>query len=164
MSFNSGSVYLRELKSMCAAMRHRGPDQDGFYVGEHVGLGMRRLCIIDLETGQQPLQNEDGSIRVILNGEIYNYKELRGDLEQRGHRFRSRTDTEVLAHLYEEYGRACVSRLRGMFAFALWDGRQQKLLLARDRVGIKPLYYAEVGGRFAFGSELKVLLQLPELQ
>ncbi|MGH8371273.1 MAG: asparagine synthase (glutamine-hydrolyzing) [Gammaproteobacteria bacterium] len=164
VSFGSKPVQQQEVRSMCAAMQHRGPDQDGFYIGEHVGLGMRRLCIIDLETGQQPLQNEDGTVKVVMNGEIYNYMELRKDLEQRGHRFYSQTDTETLVHLYEEYGTDCVTKLRGMFALALWDERKKMLFLARDRIGIKPLFYAEVGGRFAFGSELKVLLQLPELE
>lgn len=148
---------------MCGAMLRRGPDEDGFYVGEGVGLGMRRLSIIDIQGGRQPLHNEDGTLQVILNGEIYNYQELRRELEARGHRFYSHADTEVLVHLYEEYGDDCVQHLRGMFAFALWDENRQRLLLARDRLGIKPLYYTEAGGRFAFASELKVLLQLPEV-
>src|SRR5688572_29475401 len=150
-----------ELQRMCAAMIHRGPDDEGVYLNGEVGLGMRRLKIIDLETGNQPLRNEDGSVWVVLNGEIYNFKELRRDLEQRGHVFYTGTDTEVIVHLYEEYGEDCVQHLRGMFGFALWDVRSKTLLLARDRLGIKPVYYTEAGGRFAFGSELKVLLQLP---
>ena len=156
-------VRLEELHSMCGVMLRRGPDEDGFYVGDGVGLGMRRLSIIDIETGRQPLHNEDGTLQVILNGEIYNYRELRRELEGRGHRFYSNADTEVLVHLYEESGDDCVQRLRGMFTFALWDERRRRLLLARDRLGIKPLYYTEAGGRFAFASELKVLLQLPEV-
>lgn len=156
-------VKLEELRSMCGVMLRRGPDEDGFYVGDGVGLGMRRLSIIDVETGRQPLHNEDGTLQVILNGEIYNYRELRRELEEHGHRFYSHADTEVLVHLYEEHGDDCVQRLRGMFTFALWDEKRQRLLLARDRLGIKPLYYTEAGGRFAFASELKVLLQLPEV-
>lgn len=164
LSLNSRSVCVEELQSMCAAMTHRGPDDDGFYVGRGMGLGMRRLSIIDLETGRQPVHNEDGSIWVVLNGEIYNFKELRRALERRGHSFYTATDTETIVHLYEEYGVYCVEKLRGMFAFALWDDRSKILLLARDRLGIKPLYYAQVGGRLAFASELKVLLQLPEVK
>lgn len=148
---------------MCDAMTHRGPDDAGYYLHECVGLGMRRLSIIDLMTGHQPVQNEDGTIRVVLNGEIYNYRELRSDLERRGHRFYTATDTETLVHLYEEFGEECVTRLRGMFAFALWDERRRTLFLARDRLGIKPLYYTEAGGRLLFASELKALLQVPDV-
>jgi asparagine synthase (glutamine-hydrolysing) len=161
-SSNGRPVALEELQSMCAVMAHRGPDDEGFYLGRGVGLGMRRLSIIDLKTGRQPVRNEDGSVWVVLNGEIYNFRELRRDLERRGHSFYTASDTETIVHLYEEYGADCVKRLRGMFAFALWDDRSRTLLLARDRLGIKPLYYAEFGGRFAFASELKALLQLPE--
>ncbi|MFL6622872.1 MAG: asparagine synthase (glutamine-hydrolyzing) [Sulfurifustis sp.] len=164
VSTGAKPVALEELRAMCAAMTHRGPDDEGFYVAAGVGLGMRRLSIIDLDTGRQPLRNEDGSIWVVLNGEIYNYRELRVELERRGHSFYTASDTETIVHLYEEYGTACVEKLRGMFAFALWDARAQTLFVARDRLGIKPLYYTEVGGRFAFASELKVLLQLPEVE
>jgi asparagine synthase (glutamine-hydrolysing) len=157
------STTFEELHRMCNAMVHRGPDDEGFYLNAEVGLGMRRLKIIDLETGSQPVRNEDGSVWVVLNGEIYNFKELRRDLEQRGHVFYTATDTEVIVHLYEEYGPDCVNHLRGMFAFALWDVQTRTLLVARDRLGIKPLYFTEAGGRFAFASELKVLLQLPEV-
>jgi len=151
---------------MCAAMVHRGPDDEGVYIGAGAtaGLAMRRLSIIDLASGRQPVRNESGSIWVVLNGEIYNFRELRRSLEQRGHTFYTGTDTEVIVHLYEEYGADCVSKLRGMFAFALWDARAKTLFLARDRLGIKPLYYVECGGRLAFASELKVLLQLPEVE
>ena len=152
-----------ELRRMCAALRHRGPDDEGFHVGAGVGLGMRRLSIIDLTTGHQPVSNEDGSVWVVLNGEIYNFRELRRALERNGHVFRTSTDTEVIVHLYEEHGADCVKHLRGMFAFALWDARARSLLLARDRLGIKPLFYAEVNGRLAFASELKALLELPEI-
>ena len=153
-----------EIQAMCDAMTHRGPDDAGYYFRGCVGLGMRRLSIIDLKTGHQPVQNEDGSLRVVLNGEIYNYRELREDLERRGHRFYTATDTETVVHLYEEYGEDCVTRLRGMFAFALWDERKMTLFLARDRLGIKPLYYTESGGRLLFASELKALLQHPEVR
>ena len=163
MSLDGRPVALDELRSMCAVISHRGPDEDGFYLGPGVGLGMRRLRIIDLETGRQPIRNEDGTIWVVFNGEIYNFKELRTELEARGHSFYTATDTETITHLYEEYGTRCVEKLRGMFAFALWDERRRRLLLARDRLGIKPLYYADVGGRLVFASELKALLQLDEV-
>jgi asparagine synthase (glutamine-hydrolysing) len=159
-----GPVHAEEVRSMCAAIVHRGPDGEGTYLGQGVGLGMRRLSIIDLETGDQPVRNEDGSAWVVFNGEIYNYRELRADLEARGHRFYTHTDTEVIVHLYEERGVACVEALRGMFAFAVWDERAGQLLLARDRLGIKPLYYGCVGDRLVFGSELKALLALPEVR
>ena len=149
------------VERMCAAIRHRGPDSQGAFVGEGAGLGIRRLAIIDLETGDQPITNEDGTVVVILNGEIYNYRELRVDLERRGHRFRSRSDTEVIVHLYEDLGDDCVHRLRGMFAFALWDRRRRRLLIARDRVGKKPLVYSHREGTLWFGSEAKAILQDP---
>src|SRR6266849_1155856 len=166
MSFDGKPVSLEELHAMCAALAHRGPDDEGFYLGrdKRVGLGMRRLSIIDLQTGRQPVHNEDGRVWVVFNGEIYNFRDLRRKLEQRGHVFSTATDTEVIVHLYEEYGQHCVEKLRGMFAFALWDDRLKLLLLARDRLGIKPLYYAEVGGRLLFASELKAILQVPEVQ
>src|SRR2546425_1600127 len=164
MSLDGRPVSMDELRSMCAVMSHRGPDEDGFYLTPEVGLGMRRLRIIDLETGRQPIRNEDGTIWVVFNGEIYNFKELRTELEARGHSFYTATDTETITHLYEEYGTRCVEKLRGMFAFAIWDERRKRLLLARDRLGIKPLYYAEVDGRLVFASELKAILQLPEVE
>jgi asparagine synthase (glutamine-hydrolysing) len=156
-------VFAEELHAMCAALVSRGPDDEGSFVGDGAGLAMRRLSIIDLETGHQPVSNEDASIWVVLNGEIYNYRQLRSELEQRGHQFATATDTEVIVHLYEERGDDCVQALRGMFAFAIWDERRQRLLLARDRIGIKPLYYGTVAGRFLFASELKAILQLPEV-
>jgi len=163
LSLNEKPVLLEEVRSMCAALSHRGPDDEGFYLNVDVGLGMRRLTVIDLETGRQPICNEDESVWVVFNGEIYNFRALRRDLEKQGHHFRTATDTETIVHLYEEYGPDCVGKLRGMFTFALWDDRRKQLMLARDRLGIKPLYYTEVQGRLAFGSELKALLQLPEL-
>lgn len=143
---------------MCAALYHRGPDDEGIHVGSGIGLGFRRLSIIDLAGGHQPIANEDETVWVMLNGEIYNYLELRRDLENRGHRFATHSDTESIVHLYEEYGEQCFSRLRGMFAIALWDLRARKLFLARDRVGKKPLFYSVDRNRILFGSELKALL------
>jgi asparagine synthase (glutamine-hydrolysing) len=156
-------VREEEVRTMCSTIVHRGPDDDGFYCDGDVGLGMRRLSIIDLHSGRQPVRNEDGTVQVVFNGEIYNFQELRQRLEDRGHVFATRTDTEVIVHLYEEYGRRSVDHLRGMFAFALWDSRQKQLLLARDRIGIKPLYFAEAGGRILFASELKAILELPDV-
>src|SRR3989442_3564659 len=153
-----------EIRSMCAVMAHRGPDDEGLYLGNGVGLGMRRLSIIDLETGHQPLSNEDGTIWAVCNGEIYNFRELRAGLERRGHVLYTGSDSETIVHLYEEHGPACVERLRGMFALAVWDERRRRLLLARDRLGIKPLYYAEADGRLIFASELKAVLQAPRVE
>jgi asparagine synthase (glutamine-hydrolysing) len=152
------------LKTMADAIEHRGPDDEGYYISGAVGFGFRRLSIIDLNTGHQPLSNEDGTVWIVFNGEIYNYKELRQSLESRGHVFRTRTDTEVIVHLYEDFGEACVQKLRGMFAFAVWDERRQTLLLARDRVGIKPLYYALNNKCIVFGSEIKAILADPEVK
>ena len=153
-------VLEREIRAMCAAMVHRGPDDEGIYVGDGVAIGMRRLSIIDLASGHQPVSNEDGSIQIVFNGEIYNYRELRRELQARGHTLRTGSDTETIVHLYEDYGPRCVEHLRGMFAFAIWDGRRRQLLLARDRLGIKPLYYAERDGELLFASELKPILQV----
>jgi asparagine synthase (glutamine-hydrolysing) len=163
-SFDGKPVFEREVRDMCMAITHRGPDDEGVYVAPEVALGMRRLSIIDLASGHQPVANEDGSVWVVLNGEIYNFRELRKMLEAKGHVFSSRTDTEVIVHLYEEYGIGCVDHMRGMFAFALWDSPRKQLLLARDRLGIKPLYYAAVDGRLLFASEVKAILQLPEVE
>jgi len=146
------------LKRMAGVIAHRGPDAEGFHIDGRIGLAHRRLSIIDLESGDQPIGNEDGSIQVVFNGEIYNFRELRSELESSGHVFHTLTDTEVIVHLYEELGDRCVERLRGMFAIALWDRRNQRLLLARDRVGIKPLFFSLNSGRIAFGSELKSVL------
>ncbi|MBI2828794.1 MAG: asparagine synthetase B, partial [Acidobacteria bacterium] len=148
------------LRRMASTMCHRGPDDEGAYVRGAFGMTMRRLSIIDLGGGHQPLSNEDGSIWITFNGEIYNYLELREELLARGHRFKTATDTEVIVHLYEELGEKCVERLRGMFAFALWDENARVLLLARDRLGTKPLYYALLSGHsLLFASELKAILQ-----
>jgi asparagine synthase (glutamine-hydrolysing) len=149
---------------MVRALSHRGPDGHGTYISGPVGLGHTRLSIIDLTTGDQPISNEDNTIWLVYNGEIYNFAELRDELLKHGHVFRSRSDTEVIVHLYEQYGVDCLSRLRGMFAFALWDGKKQALFLARDRLGIKPLYYADTGNALVFGSEIKALLADPDVQ
>ncbi len=146
------------VRRMTAAIVHRGPDGDGFYDGDRVVLGMRRLKIIDLATGDQPIFNEDRTVAVVFNGEIYNFPELRRDLEARGHRFRTRADTEVIVHLYEDHGDGFVHRLNGMFAIALWDDRRRRLVLARDRLGVKPLHLMEWNGRLHFASEIKSLL------
>src|SRR5438876_935227 len=151
------------LESMAAAIAHRGPDEHGIWVDGCVGLAARRLRVVDLVTGQQPLANEDGSMRLVANGEIYNAGELRDDLRRRGHLFTTRTDTEVILHAYEDEGPACLERLEGMFAFALWDGRRQRLVLARDRFGEKPLYYARLSRTFLFASEPKALLMHPRV-
>src|SRR6266545_3343438 len=149
---------------MCGAMVHRGPDEEGVYLGDGVALGMRRLSIIDLDNGQQPISNEDGSVWIVFNGEIYNYRELRAELERKGHTFRTASDTETIVHLYEELGPRVVDRLRGMFACAIWDTRTRQLLLARDRLGIKPLYFSQRGNELVFASELKPILQLPHIE
>ena len=165
--YSPSGVKLEELNSMLGTIVHRGPDDSGCYVNANIGLGSRRLSIIDLETGNQPIGNEDRTIWVVYNGEIYNYQTLRLQLESKGHLFHTNSDTEVIIHLYEEVGEQCVEQLSGMFAFALWDERQQKLLLARDRLGQKPLFYARDGSDFLFGSEIKAILALhhkkPEL-
>jgi asparagine synthase (glutamine-hydrolysing) len=152
-----GQADLARVRAMCREIVHRGPDDEGFHTEGGCAIGMRRLSIIDLEAGHQPIGNEDGSIQVVFNGEIYNYRELRENLAAQGHRFRTHSDTEVLVHLYEQEGPEGIARLRGMFAFAIWDSRQRRLLLARDRFGKKPLYYAILPGGLYFGSELKCL-------
>src|SRR5262249_5729495 len=152
------------VRRMCALITRRGPDDDGFYFGDRVGLGMRRLAIIDVQAGKQPIHNEDKTVWVVFNGEIYNFRELRRDLAQRGHRLMTSSDTECLVHLYEEFGEDFVAHLRGMFAFAIWDDRQKKLLLGRDRLGIKPYYYWQYGDALYFGSELKCLLAVTGFQ
>jgi asparagine synthase (glutamine-hydrolysing) len=153
-------VHESEIRAMCGAMAHRGPDDEGVYLGDGVAIGMRRLSIIDLGGGYQPICNEDGTVWIVFNGEIYNYVELRRDLERRGHSFKTNSDTETIVHLYEDLGPRCVDRLRGMFAFAIWDAKRRQVLLARDRLGIKPLYYYERDGELLFSSELKPILQI----
>jgi asparagine synthase (glutamine-hydrolysing) len=156
-----GSVDHDLIGAMTDAVRHRGPDAEGLHVAEGVGLGHRRLSIIDLETGDQPLANEDGTVWTVFNGEIYNFADVRRELESHGHRFRTSSDTEVLVHGYEQWGAALVERLRGMFAFAVWDAPRRRLLLARDRVGVKPLHYAVLNDGIVFSSEIKSLLVDP---
>jgi len=182
---DGGPVDLDLLVRMTRTLEHRGPDEEGYFVnrprdalgtpgvplhglrGErgagNAGLGHRRLSIIDLKSGQQPLCNEDGTVWISFNGEIYNFQELHADLERRGHRFHTRSDTETIVHAYEEWGEEAVPRLRGMFALAIWDERKQRLLLARDRLGKKPLYYLHDGRRVIFGSELKAILAAPDV-
>ena len=159
-------VDVPTLRAMADSLQHRGPDSDGYYVSPDspVGLGFRRLSIVDLATGDQPMSNEDDSIWLVYNGEVYNHAAHRPALEARGHRFRSRCDAEVILHLYEEFGPDCVHHLRGMFAFAIWDSRKRQLMLARDRIGIKPLYHAMAGQSLVFGSEIKALFSHPSLE
>src|SRR2546423_4433906 len=146
------------VRHMCDQIVHRGQDDEGIFVKDGAGLGMRRLSIIDLSGGHQPIFNEDKTIWIVFNGEIYNFLELRKQLETSGHRFQTHTDTEVIVHLYEDFGSDCVHKLRGMFAFAIYDEPRRSLLLARDRLGIKPLHYALVNGQLLFGSEIKAIL------
>jgi len=151
------------ISRMCEAIRHRGPDEDGFYFSEGVGLGMRRLSIIDLKGGQQPIHNQDRTAWIVFNGEIYNYRELRDKLEKLGHTFYTNSDTEAIIHAYDQYGADCPKHLRGMFALAIWDERTRELFLARDRVGKKPILYAHVNGGLIFGSEFSALLLHPDI-
>ena len=165
--YSPNGVQPEELNRMLDTIAHRGPDDSGSYLCGHVGLGNRRLSIIDLQSGKQPISNEDGTIWVVYNGEMYNYPKLRPQLEAKGHIFRTNSDTEAIVHLYEDFGERCVEHIGGMFAFALWDEKQEKLLLARDRIGQKPLFYSQEGLDFLFGSEIKSILALqhrdPEL-
>jgi len=160
---NTARIEPALVEGMMRRLAHRGPDDKGLYFEPQAALGHTRLSIIDLNTGKQPISNEDGTLWIVFNGEIYNYRELRSELLQKGHRFSTHTDTEVIVHLYEEYGAECVSRLRGMFAFALWDARSKALFLARDRVGIKPLYYSLNKTGLTFASEIKALLIDPAI-
>ena len=158
----TGKTVDRELlERLTSTLRHRGPDGCGYYANDGIGFGHRRLSIIDLEGGAQPLGNEDGSLQIVFNGEIYNFLELRKELDGAGHKFTTRSDTEVLVHGYEQWGTQCLNRLNGMFAFAIWDSQRKELVLARDHLGIKPLYYTLIGDRLAFASEIKTLLQIP---
>src|SRR5687768_9261090 len=152
LTYNAPSIAPELLAAMTDVVAHRGPDADGFYFGDGIGLGHRRLSIIDLATGDQPLANEDESVWVVFNGEIYNFADVRAELEAAGHVFRTRSDTEIIVHGYEQWGAAAVERFRGMFAFAVWDARARRLLLARDRLGVKPLYYAPLADGLVFGS------------
>src|SRR5437870_310330 len=164
VNFNATEPVDQHLvERMTSAQRHRGPDDDGYFIENNVGLGHRRLSIIDLSGGKQPIFNEDGSVVVVFNGEIYNYADLTGDLMARGHQFATRSDTETIVHAYEEYGDQCMRDFRGMFAFAIWDRRRKRLLLVRDRLGIKPVYYYEGKDFFVFASEIKSLLQHPDV-
>jgi asparagine synthase (glutamine-hydrolysing) len=163
LTYDAPAVAPDLLAAMTDVVAHRGPDSGGYYFGEGIGLGHRRLSIIDLSTGDQPLANEDQTVWVVFNGEIYNFADVRLELESLGHRFRTRSDTEIIVHGYEQWGASCVERFRGMFAFALWDVRAKRLMLARDRLGVKPLYYAPLAGGLVFGSEIKSLLQDPEV-
>lgn len=154
-------VDAHRLEGMLTRLQHRGPDDAGMYVDGPVGIGNRRLSIIDVAGGQQPMASDDGRVVVVANGEIYNFRDLTTHLQQRGYRFKTVCDTEVLVYLYEAYGQACVDKLRGMFAFAVWDARRRRLFMARDRLGIKPLYYVDDGQRLIFASEIKAILQHP---
>src|SRR5947208_6981412 len=159
----NGPIEAGLVERMCATMEHRGPDSRGVFADDGIALGVQRLAVIDLEHGDQPIFNEDRSIALVANAEIYNYRELREELVRAGHRLYTHSDVEVIVHLYEELGEACVDRLRGMFAFALWDGRARRLLLARDRVGKKPLFYAQRGDRLWFASEPRAILATGEV-
>jgi len=161
----TGIADERLMRRMCEVLVHRGPDDTGFYIDKEsrISLGVRRLSIIDLKGGHQPIHNEDKRIWIVFNGEIYNFMELRKLLKERGHSFYTRTDTETIVHLYEEYGEACVNALQGMFAFALWNEKEKKLFVARDRLGIKPLYYYERKGELIIGSEIKAILEHPDV-
>jgi asparagine synthase (glutamine-hydrolysing) len=164
VNFDQREPSYEALKRMTDAIQHRGPDDCGFWSEEGVGLGFRRLSIIDLAEGHQPLSNEDDSVWIVFNGEIYNYKSLRSNLESRGHQFKTHTDTEVIVHLYEEYGEECVQHLRGMFGFVIWDRSKRRLFGARDHFGIKPFYYYADRSQFVFGSEIKSILQAEGMQ
>jgi asparagine synthase (glutamine-hydrolysing) len=160
---SEGAVPTAVVEAMCTAQAHRGPDSRGIHASDGCCLGIQRLAIIDLQTGDQPIYNEDRTVAVVLNGEIYNYRELRDQLRRRGHSFSTQSDTEVIAHLYEEKGERLAEDLEGMFAFAVWDESRRRLVLGRDRVGKKPLFYSSAGGRLSFASELQALMQDPEI-
>jgi asparagine synthase (glutamine-hydrolysing) len=163
-TFSGESVALPLLRKMAATLRHRGPDDERVYSAPYIGLGQTRLSIIDLnKSATAPLCNEDESIWVVFNGEIYNFQQLRSELEDKGHRFRTRCDTEVIAHLYEQYGFGCLQKMRGMFAFALWDSTRKLIFAARDRLGKKPFTYHLDGKAFTFGSEIKAITADPDV-
>ncbi len=160
---DAAEFYPRILRRMTGEIAHRGPDDTGIFCDSSAALGHRRLSIIDLSTGQQPMFNEDRTLSVVYNGEIYNHADLRPALESAGHKYHSHCDTETILHAYEQYGPDCVSRFRGMFAFAIWDQKRRTLFCGRDRLGIKPFYYYWDGRLFAFASEIKALLQHPAI-
>ena len=161
VALDGGAVDERAVRAMADALVHRGPDSEGAFADGPAALAARRLAIIDLDRGDQPMANEDATVHVVQNGELYEHRRLQAELQARGHRFASHCDTEVLPHLYEERGAAFAEGLRGMFAIALWDARERRLLLARDPFGIKPLYYRAAGGVLSFASELKALVRQP---
>ena len=158
-SFEGEKIGKSQVKSMCDAIAYRGPDDEGYFIDKNIGLGMRRLSTIDLSTGKQPIHNEEEDIWVVFNGEIYNFPELKEELETKGHRFYTNSDTEVIVHAYEEYGVECLQKFNGMFAFALWDSKKKQLFIARDRLGVKPLHYYIDKKKFIFGSEIKSILK-----
>jgi len=163
-NFNGELVSLELIKQMCDIMAHRGPDDEGQYIDGNLGLGHRRLSIIDLSAaGHQPMSNVSGTVIITYNGEIYNFRELRWELESYGHIFRSKTDVEVIIHAYEQWGEDCVLKFNGMFAFAIWDKKNRRLFLARDKYGIKPLYYCYHKDFFIFASEIKAILKHPDI-
>jgi len=156
---DSGGRGLDEaVRRMTTSLTHRGPDDEGFYLGRGIALGHRRLSIIDIDGGKQPLYNEDRSMCIVYNGEVYNHGALKAELTGLGHNFRTKTDTEVILHAYEQWGPQCVKRFNGMFAIAIWDEKKKTLFMARDRLGIKPLFYSSYGGKFVFASEIKAIL------
>ncbi|MFH0780009.1 MAG: asparagine synthase (glutamine-hydrolyzing) [Parcubacteria group bacterium] len=160
LNFNQSPIQKSNLEAMNQLMLHRGPDEDGFYLNQSLGLSMRRLSVIDLATGHQPVSNEDGTVQIVFNGEIYNYIELRHELIARGHKFKTNSDTEAIVHLYEEKGVKAIEHLNGVFCFALWDDAKKQLFVARDRIGVKPLFYYKTANQFAFSSELKSLMKI----
>src|SRR5213075_1510934 len=155
---------MEAVMAAAGTLAHRGPDDAGFHSEPGLALGFRRLSIVDVAGGAQPLSNEDGTVWIAYNGEVYNHVDLRRELEARGHRYRTRSDTETIVHTYEEWGEACLDRLRGMFAFALWDRTRRRLFVGRDRLGIKPLYHARIGRTFVCASEAKALFAFPGLE
>jgi len=164
MSLSESSILKEEqILRMMSTIQHRGPDESGIYLDPKIALGNVRLSIIGLTSGTQPISNEDETLWIVYNGEIFNYLELKEELEARGHLFRTDTDTEIILHLYEEMGPACLSRLNGQFAIALWDNRKKELFLARDRVGIRPLFYCHTPTRLVFASEIKAIMVDPEV-
>ena len=163
LNFNGKRVEPALLDRMADQLRHRGPDQRGIYTDKHAGLAHTRLSIIDVATGQQPMHNEDRSLSIVFNGEIFNYIELRQSLLQKGRRFTTQSDTEVILRMYEEMGENCVHHFNGQWAFAIWDARKERLFLSRDRLGVRPLFYTSANQAFLFGSEVKALFALPDV-